>query len=337
MKEKTKGLVVSFISVVISFLSLLLMMKLAVRVDPALAHREWVRILSFDQPTSIIRQPLNADWLPPTWFPESSRDELWVLQGIRNKPKSKKKLRLKSRAAIVYDLDRGEVLFEKNADTRWPVASLTKVVSALALASMGGDLDQEQCLDRTIYANFPGATTRFRSGSCVKGWDLLGSALVGSDNGGAFGLAHVADVPHGPFIDQMNSVAAELEMSSSSFVDPAGVNDENISTARDVTRAVVALSKHPTLSVAASAPFWDVDFGEDRGKRTYYSTNRYAQSSGFEFSAAKTGFTYTARNCFTAVVTRKGRTLAVTTLGAYYKKDRWKDFKKLVDWSIKNK
>ena len=337
MKQKTKSLVVSVISFAISFLSLLLLLKLAVRVDPALAQRDWVRILSFDQPTSIIRHPTNAEWLPPTWFPEDTREDLWVLQGVHNKPKVRERIRLKSRAAIVYDLDRGEVLFEKNADTRWPIASLTKVVSALALASMGGDLDQKQCLDRTIYANFPGATTRFRAGNCVKGWDLLGSALVGSDNGGAFGLAHIADVPHGPFIEQMNSVAGELEMSSSSFVDPAGVNDENISTARDVTRAVIALSKHPTLSVAASAPFWDVDFGSDKGKRTYYSTNRYAQSSGYEFSAAKTGFTYTARNCFTAVVTRKGRTLAITTLGAYYKKDRWNDFKKLVNWSTKQK
>ena len=65
------------------------------------------------------------------------------------------------------------MLYAKNADIRWPVASLTKVVSGLAIASLDQDLEKEVRLDRTIYANFPGARTYFDHDECVTGWDLL--------------------------------------------------------------------------------------------------------------------------------------------------------------------
>ena len=336
MSMKTKGLIVSLISFAITFLSLLLFVEILVRAKPALAESEWIEKLLFTEYAEpLVVYPVNDVWTPPTWYPEQAKDELWNLAALDDPSLDKKGPKLRSRSAFVFDLDRGEVLFEKNADTRWPVASLTKVVSSLALASLGGDLDEKVCLDRTIYASFPGAVTRFNADSCPTGWDLLGAAMVNSDNGGAFGLAHVAKVPHGPFVQQMNSVAADLGMSSSEFVDPAGVNDENLSTARDITRAIIAAAHHPVISAVASAPHWDAAVGKSGTKRRLYSTNRFIHNPYMDFRAAKTGYTYTARNCYTAVVQRNGRTLAVTTLGSFWSKDRWADVKKLLDWSLK--
>ena len=343
MTSKRKAFIVSIISFTITFLSLILTFKLATKASPALADGDWIEDLLFDPPPSYIIHPTSNVWTPPTWFPKEDRSKLHVLEGLKQKVTKellKKGPRIKARSAIVYDLDRGEIIYAKNPDERWPVASLTKLVSALALASLEQDgleqrLDEDICVDRTLYANFPGATTKFRRDTCVKGWDLFGSALVKSDNGGAFAMADIADVSHGPFVDQMNIIARDLGMTQSDFIDPAGVNDENLSTARDMTMAAIAAGHHETIHVPASAQHWDVKYKPGTSVRRLYSTNRYSQSPNLDFYAAKTGYTATARNCFTAVFTKKGRRLAITTLGTYKSKHRWSDFNKLVDWSMK--
>ena len=142
-------------------------------------------------------------------------------------------------------------------------------------------------MDRTLYANFPGAITKFRRDTCVKGWDLLGAALVKSDNGGAFAMADIADVTHGPFIEQMNTVAQDLGMTQSEFVDPAGVNDENLSTARDMTMATIASGHHEIIHIPASASQWDAKYKPGQSTKRLYSTNRYSQAEDIEFYTAK--------------------------------------------------
>ena len=342
MTSKHKALVISLISFTITFLSLVLTLKLATKTTPALANGRWLEGFLFGPPTSYILHPTTDTWSPPTWYPENDRHKLYELEGLKKKVTKElltKGPKIKARSAIVYDLDRGEILYAKNPDERWPVASLTKVVSALTLASLEQDhledrLQEDICLDRTLYANFPGAITKFDHDTCVKGWDLLGAALVKSDNGGAFAIADIADMSHGPFVEQMNIVAQELGMTQSEFVDPAGVNDENLSTARDMTMASIVSGHHEIIHIPASATHWDVKYAPTRSITRLFSTNQYSQARDIDFYTAKTGYTATARNCFTAVFSKKGRRLAVTTLGTYKSSHRWSDFNKLVEWSL---
>ena len=94
--------------------------------------------------------------------------------------------KLHSRSAISVDLDSGEILYEKAADTRRPAASVTKVLASLTLADKGVDLDAEVCTDHRIRTGISGAVTRVKVGACATGWDFMGAALVSSDNGAAF-------------------------------------------------------------------------------------------------------------------------------------------------------
>lgn len=282
-------------------------------------------------------EPELRPWGPPTWFPEEARDDLWAIDGIGDgtltQPQVGPKLGLSSRSVFVYDIESGEVLLSLNADDPRPVASLTKLVAALAMASEQPDLDVERCLDISFKPSWPGAGTKLRSGSCATGWDLLGAALVRSDNGAAAALAQVADLPVGLFVDRMNTVSDDLGMTLSHFSDPSGAEDDNLSTARDMTRAVLAASRHPSLSAAASAPFWDLhDTGRERTRRLF-TTNRLHDRGQTEVLAAKTGYTDTARYCFTGVFrTRNGREVAITTLGARWSRQRWSDMRTLLGW-----
>jgi len=304
---------------------------------PALGLLEMALLDPVPAPTDqeeVVTEPEPLAWAPPTWFPEGQDEALLALDHISDSDdRVGPDLGLRSKAVFVYDIGAGEALLSRNADDRRPVASLTKVVSALTVASERPDMDREVCLDTSTRPSWPGAVTRLRNGTCTTGWDLLGAALVRSDNGAAYALPRVAGLPHYPFVERMNTVAADLGMDQSTFSDPSGVEDDNLSTARDMTRAVIAASLHPTVHPAASAPYWDLkDHTRNRTKRLY-TTNKLVKRGGTEIVAAKTGYTDTARHCFTAVFRlRDGRQVAMTVLGAWWSRHRWSDVRKVLAW-----
>ncbi len=275
----------------------------------------------------------GGQWAPPTWFPEEAREGLLALEGM-NQAGPSSGPRLHSTAVFVYDVDAGKVLLSRHADDRRPVASLTKLLSALTVASEGPDLDRQLCIDSSSRPSWPGARTKLFTGTCGTGWDYLGAAVVQSDNGAAMVLPEVAGLPYFPFVSHMNEVAAELGMGWSSFVDPSGADDDNLSTARDMTRAALAASLHPTVATVATAPFWDfADTGRQRIRRMW-TTDRMVGRQDIEVLAAKTGYTDTAGYCFTGVFrTRDGHRVAFTTLGAHRNRHRWKDVERLLDWA----
>lgn len=273
-------------------------------------------------------------WMPPDWFPEEEREALLALEGMHAGPETQgPDLRLRSRAAFVYDLDAGEVLLAQAADERRPVASLTKLVSALTLVREGAPLDEELCLDQSHVPSWPGAVSRLPKGACSTGWDLLGAALVRSDNGAALSFASLAGLPLVAFVDGMDRVAQDLGMDQSSFADPTGIFDENLSTARDMTRAVVAAAAHPELAPALDAPYWLVEDRRSERTRRFLSTNRLLRRGKVDVVAAKTGYTDTARHCFTAVVRdRRGHRIAMTVMGARWSSWRWRDVSRILRW-----
>lgn len=281
---------------------------------------------------SMMRAVPAPDWMPPAWLP---REEALALDGMAADGPSVGPV-VKSRAAFVYDLDSGEVLYAKRADDRQPVASLTKLVAGLAFVSADGDLARNVCIGPEQYPTRSGARSRLSTGDCTTGGDLLGAALVASDNRAAYGLAEAADMGVDDFIDQMNAVAIELGMESSSFSDPSGLEDDNLSTARDIARATVAVASIPELSSAATAQSWMLSRSQ-LGPRQLFTTNKLIAHQDLEFLAAKTGYTDTARYCFSAAVQMSsGRRLVMTFLGGQRKTTRWADARQVLRWVEQN-
>lgn len=269
-------------------------------------------------------------WTPPDWFPSSA--DLGAVADMEEAG-PRKGPSVRTRSVFVYDLDAGEVLYEKNADVVRPVASLTKMVSALALVSTGADLEDGFCVGAAQYPTRSGAPSRLSTGDCVTGWDALGAALVSSDNRAAYGLAAVAGLDVDEFVARMNEVSGDLAMASSTFSDPSGLEDENLSTARDMARATVAVAAHPVLSSVATAPYWDLHrVNKDRVRRLF-STVRLLGREDLEVLGAKTGYTDTARYCFSTVVrSPEGRRVVVTLLGGEGKLTRWADVDRILRW-----
>lgn len=271
----------------------------------------------------------DAPWSPPTWLPG---DDAWQLPeldevGPRSGPK------VTARAAFVYDLDRGEVLYEKRADDRRPVASLTKVVSSLAWASLEPDPDHEACIDYEQRPTRSGARSKLNTGDCATGWDYLGAALVASDNRAAYALGAAADRSVDDLVARMNTISAELGMTYSTWTDPSGLEDDNLSTARDIAKATIALASVPELQLAASATHWDLH-RVDQSVRRLNTTNKLSGRQDLEVLAAKTGYTDTAGYCVTLLVrTEAGQRLVITLLGAGRDSRRWDDARRIIDWA----
>lgn len=273
---------------------------------------------------------MPTPWAPPVWFPEATADALWVLPDLDTPAVHDRGPRHRAQSVIIADLDRGEVLFERRADELRPVASLTKMVSGLALASTEPDLDQELCVSKAEWPSRSGARSRFETGVCHDGHEWLGAALVASDNRGAMGLASLSGLDYDHFLGRMADVSHELRLTGDTWSDPSGLEDDNMATARDMLKAVVAVASHPLLEPAASAKQWRLD--RKKGPHVLGSTNRLVRR--YETLAAKTGYTDTARYCFATVVrTDDGRTLAVAVLGAPTSSSRFSDTTALIRWA----
>lgn len=281
-------------------------------------------------PTKAPSPPRRAAWTPPEWLSGAASAAGWVLQDLDADPVATQGPKVRARSVFLADLDTGEVLYVKDADNPHPVASLTKMVSALALVSAEPDLERKTCIGHEQHTTRSGARSKFETGSCRTGWEYLGAALVRSDNRGAMSLPAVADLPYDEFIARMNEVSEQIGMEVSSWTDPTGLEDENMASARDIAKAVTALSLHPITQIAASARMWSVD-----GKKHQdwmHTTNRLFDR--YETVAAKTGFTSTANYCFSAVVRNKsGRTFVVAVLGAPTDKGRFTDASALLSWA----
>lgn len=283
-----------------------------------------------------IRHVPQQGWRPPLWYPPEVRDELWVLDQLDGDPLHRWGPRVNSHAGILADLDRGEILWARDPDGPRGIASVTKLVSSLTLSSSPVlDLARPICLGFEQWPSRPGARSRFETGDCHEGWEYLGAALVGSDNRGAFALPAVAGDEYFSFVDRMHEVARDLGMQRSSFGDPAGLQDENRASPRDVAKAVTAVALHPTLSSVASASSWLIE--PSRGDRRLITTNRLLRNDTGEFDilAAKTGYTDTARYCFAAVVQSRatGRRFAVVVLAAPNNTSRYNDVLNMIRWA----
>lgn len=283
-------------------------------------------------PKSMVGRALPSVWLPPSWHPNP--DALRVVTDMTGKATgdADRRLALNARAAFLYDVDAGRVLYDRNADDVRPVASLTKLVSSLAMASEDPDLDRSLCIDAQFRPTRNGAISKLSTGECYTGWDLFGAALVASDNRGAYGMQVVSGLGFDEFVGRMDEISRDLTMTHSTWADPSGLEDDNLSSARDIAKAALAVAAHPVLSMAATAPSWHLERTDKDAHRTLPSTDRLAERDDIEVLAAKTGYTGTAGYCFAGVFRlENGRTIALSVLGANGTGSRWADVRKLID------
>lgn len=214
-----------------------------------------------------------------------------TLAGLR---KTEDPLALGSSVAYVIDQDTGEELVVKNADIPLPIASVTKLMTALVIAESDLPLDGKVRITREDYVR-SNATSKLRNGMTMTREALLKAALVSSDNRAAHALARTYPGGKKAFVRAMNEKAEALGMTSSFFADPTGLDNRNHSSARDLGKLVSAVYEYQTVRTASTLPSARVRAG--RQVLDFRTTNRLIGDPSWKIGIQKTGFTTAAGRC----------------------------------------
>lgn len=238
-------------------------------------------------------------------------------------------------AAIVVDRASGAVLYEKNADKEWWLASLTKLMTAQVFLAAKPDLAKSVVYkeeDRTI----GGRIRNITNGEKMTLKDALYATLVGSANDTAKILGRSTPSSTNAFLEAMNERAETLGLSQTTFGDFSGLSLENRSTAREYWKVVSAAAEYFPIRDASLAPTYA--FSTNIGTpHTIKNTNTLLGKTPFVFHVAKTGYLDEAKNNFAGVVSDSaGHELVIVVFGSSTGEKRFQAFDKLATWAYAN-
>lgn len=221
-------------------------------------------------------------------------------------------------SAIVIEAETGQVVFEKNADTRRPMASTTKIMTAL-VALETGDLSREITVDRAA-VGVEGSSIYLEAGDKITLEALIWALMLESANDAAAAIAIGISGSIEAFAEYMNCKAAELGLTNTHFTNPHGLSDENhYTTARELALITAAAMENEEFRKIVSTDKYRISYGDK--VRHLHNHNKmlhlYDGAVG-----VKTGFTKASGRCLVSAAERGGMTLIAVTLGA---PDDWSD------------
>lgn len=236
--------------------------------------------------------------------------------------------RLRAEAAVVYDPATHEILWGSNSFSSRPIASITKLMTALVFLQQQPDLDADVVVSRRDVHR--ASTTYLRRGERVRLYDLLHLTLVASDNAAARVLARVSPWGSAGFVAEMNAAAQRIGLSGTTFTDPSGLDSGNVSTAYDVSRLVTEATARPVISTIMRKVQHKLQ--TSRRRLTVRNTNKLLRG-GLLIHGGKTGYINAAGFCLATVVKLPDRNpLSIVVLGAASNARRFSEVRRLAEW-----
>jgi len=230
---------------------------------------------------------------------------------------------VKSKIALVVDANTSEELLVKNADQVVPIASITKLMTAMVVLDAKLPLGEMLKISNDDRDLVMGTISRLRVGWALSREDMLHLALMSSENRAAAALSRYYPGGRPAFIQAMNAKATELGMTQTHFVNPNGLTNENVSTAFDLAKLVRVADQYPLIREFTTDPRYDVRIG--RYILPYINTNRLVGRPDWNIEVQKTGFTNEAGDCVVMRVNAEGRSLIMIFLDANGKLTRFAD------------
>ena len=237
---------------------------------------------------------------------------------------------LRAAAAIAFNPETGEVVWQENGTEKRSIASITKVMTALVFLEDNPNLTKTVAVERSdVYA---ASVTFLRAAERVSLNDLLHLALIPSDNGAARVLARVSHGGTASFVERMNEKAIELGLENTSFADPSGLNPNNVSTAYDLSRLISYASADERIASIMRMQHYTLT--TNRRTIRINNTNKLLSGSDVDVMAGKTGFIRKAGYCLATLLRlpQSQQTVAVVVLGAQSNTGRFWETRHLFNW-----
>jgi D-alanyl-D-alanine endopeptidase (penicillin-binding protein 7) len=237
-------------------------------------------------------------------------------------------LSLKSSVAMVVNQDTKEVYFEKNPSVSLPIASITKLMTAMVV------LDSKMPLDETLVINSEDVqsyrTSRLAGGTVLTREEALLLALMSSENRAAYTLGrnYPGGVPS--FVAAMNRKSKELGMDHSHFADPTGLMSENVASAEDLTRLLNAAYQYKMIREFSTWP--ELTMVIAKRPQKFLNTNRLVRSGDMNIGLQKTGFINAAGKCLVMQARVNNTPLLLVFLDSVGTQSRFADAVRVRDW-----
>jgi D-alanyl-D-alanine endopeptidase (penicillin-binding protein 7) len=237
---------------------------------------------------------------------------------------------VRAAAAIIYNPENGQVLWEANSQDKRSIASITKVMTAAVVLEDTQDLTREVEIDRsdTYAANH----TYLRPRERVTVGDLLHLTLISSDNAAARALARSWPDGTGGFVARMNAKAQELGLDSTTYRDPSGLDPSNVSSAFDMARLIAFAAADERIATIMRTPYYTVR--TNRRVINIHSTNQLVMKGDVDVRGGKTGFISAAGYCLATLLRlpQTNQQVAVVVLGARSNAGRFMETRHLFNW-----
>jgi D-alanyl-D-alanine endopeptidase (penicillin-binding protein 7) len=239
-------------------------------------------------------------------------------------------LTVRSAMAAVVDVDTCRLLYLKNANMVAPIASITKLMTAIVILDAKLPLTDVLTVSEEDVDALKGSHSFLDVGSSLTREDMLHIALMASENRAAACLSRYYPGGGPAFIEAMNRKAGELGMDNTHFVNPNGLSPENVSTALDLVRLVKAADTYPLIRQFSTDTEYNV-FAGKRGNRRlqYVNTNPLVGRPEWQIELQKTGFISESGRCMVMEAQVDGKNLIMVFLGSYGKLTRFADAKRV--------
>lgn len=241
-------------------------------------------------------------------------------------------LRLASSKALIVNQNTGETIYAKSTSTPTPIASVTKLMTAMVLLDQHLPMDEMISVGEGDIDMLKGTSSRLRIGTTLSRQEMLQLALMSSENRAASALARTSPMGLQAFVVAMNRKAIELGMMNSRFADPTGLNSENVSTAEDLVKMVKAAYQYPEIRAASTSAESQVEVAGYRRPLEFRNTNVLVRNGSWDIGLSKTGYINEAGRCLVMQAQIADQPLIIVLLDSWGKYTRIGDAQRIRKW-----
>jgi len=241
------------------------------------------------------------------------------------------RLDLKSNVALVLDEARGETLYAKNPDRVAPIASITKLMTAMVVLDAGLPMDEVITIDRADVDRLKYTRSRLDVGAKVTRGDLLWVALMSSENRAAAALGRTYPGGTPACVAAMNDKARQVGMIEARFADSSGLSSGNVASAEDLSRMVRAAAGYPEIRRATTSPSHTLALSRGRVLE-FHNSNGLVSNPTWTIGLSKTGYLNEAGRCLVMQAEIAARPVIIVLLDSFGKNTRLGDANRIRRW-----
>ncbi|MBV9726676.1 MAG: D-alanyl-D-alanine endopeptidase, partial [Gammaproteobacteria bacterium] len=237
---------------------------------------------------------------------------------------------LRSSAALVLDISNSSVLYARHSEVAVPIASITKLMTALVVVEANQPLDEMLTITDDDRFHGRGALSRLAPGTQLSRGDLMHLALMASENRAAHALGRGYPGGVAACVVAMNAKARELGMMSAHFVEPTGLSDENVASPEDLSKLVLAAGKIAAIRTYST----DSDYAVQVGRHLVHfrNTDSLVSKPDWNIVVQKTGYIHEAGRCLVMQTVIEERPVVIVLMNSFGKRTRVADARRIRRW-----